>query len=243
MKKTKSIGSKNLYESSELEHLRDLLSDFSVPRKLTPEEALRLSHIQYRLISKEVFADLLEVLKAYKKEFPAFFFGQAIIFHLAIFNGIFSNAGEFRKPTDSQGGLVHFGPFDRKSGKSAKFQGSSPKDIERDLKEICQLLSPDDPDPALSAVRFYQRFVYIHPFYDANGRIGRLLVSLYLGYHGYTVLWKPLEEEKKDKFISLLNKCHDLMRKPHYEKKVQQLYRFLKKYIISNEELASDIFE
>lgn len=230
-----------MLDSGELEHLRDLLSDFSTSRKLTPEEALKLSHINYRFISKDLSISFLGILeKSYAKRFPKFFFIVAKAFHQLIFDSIFSNAGEFRKSADPLGGQVHFGPFDRASGKSAKFQGSSPKDIESDLKGICQLLSPDDPDPALSAVRFYQRFVYIHPFYDANGRIGRLLVSLYLGYHGFTVLWKPLEEEKKDKFISLLNKCHDLMGKPHYEKKIQQLCRFLKKYIISNEELGSD---
>lgn len=231
-------------ESSELEHLQDLLSDFSASPKLSPEEALRLSHINYRFISKDLSISFENIpRKNYPKHFSQFFFTVTKALHWMIFEGIFSNAGEFRKSTDPQGGQVHFGPFDRKSGKSAKFKGSAPKDIEEDLQEICRLLSPDDPDPILSTVRFYQRFVYIHHFYDANGRVGRLLVSLYLGYHGYAVLWKPLEEEKKEKFISLLNKCHDLMGKPHYEKKIQQLYRFLKKYTLSTDELETDGLE
>ena len=231
-------------ESNELEHLRDLLSDFSTSRKLTPEEALKLSHINYRLVSKELSISFQSILKkSYAERFPQFFFLVAKAFHRLIFDSIFSNAGELRKSTDPQGGHIYFGGFDPKSSKFPKFQGSFPKNIEGDLEEICQLLSPSDPDPVLSAVRFYQRFVYIHPFYDGNGRIGRLLVSLYLGYYGYTVLWKPLEEENKDKFISLLNKCHDLIGKPHYEKKIRQLYRFLEKYVISNEELESDVLE
>ncbi|MCI5150795.1 MAG: Fic family protein [Candidatus Electrothrix sp. MAN1_4] len=35
-------------------------------------------------------------------------------------------------------------------------------------------LSP--PGPVYIAARFYQRFVYIHPFNDGNGRISRFMV-------------------------------------------------------------------
>jgi len=229
-----------LPKSSELEHIRDLLTDFSAKEGISPEDALKLSNIRYTVIGRGLFSDLLDLLKSNEDNFPEVFVGLAKYFHKLIFDGIFSNAGSFRKQSDPLDGQVHFGPFDRKSGKTAKFQGTSPQKITSELMTICQWLSSNDSEPILTSIRFYQRFVYIHPFYDANGRIGRLLISLYLGYHGYAVLWKPLETEKKDKFISLLNKCHDLMNKPHFEKKIRQLYRFWEKYVISLQKLEGE---
>ncbi|CAK8722170.1 hypothetical protein GCAAIG_11810 [Candidatus Electronema halotolerans] len=42
------------------------------------------------------------------------------------------------------------------------------------------------------AASFYQRFVYIHPFNDGNGRIARFIVEVYLIYHQHRIDFERL---------------------------------------------------
>ena len=46
----------------------------------------------------------------------------------------------------------------------------------------------------------------VHPFYDANGRIGRLIATMYLESHGVVLSWSEFDSKKK--FINKLNRCH-----------------------------------
>lgn len=167
------------------------------------------------------------------------FIGFSKAFHKILFQDIFSNSGRFRSGADPNQGKVYFGPHhDRR--RNLKFSGSNPASIQADLAKAAQLLSYDDDDPILNSVSFYQRFVYIHPFYDANGRIGRLLVSIYLRFHGYVVLWKPLENEQKRSFISKLNKCHNQTDKPSFDHKIRDLYKFWQSYVKSESDLEGN---
>jgi Fic family protein len=45
--------------------------------------------------------------------------------------------------------------------------------IDSMLRQNISTLTPATADPVYIAARFYQRFVYIHPFNDGNGRIAR----------------------------------------------------------------------
>ena len=84
---------------------------------------------------------------------------------------------------------------------------------------------------------FYQHFVKVHPFYDANGRIGRLIASIYLEYFEYKVLWKELETTKKNKFLGKLNECHKRQNPPLKEEYLEYLYDFWKPFVISMQQL------
>jgi fido (protein-threonine AMPylation protein) len=55
-------------------------------------------------------------------------------------------------------------------------------------------------------VRFYQKFIITHPFYDGNGRIARLLCNIYLAGVDKTILWSEFDGKKK--FLKKLNYCH-----------------------------------
>lgn len=215
-----------------------MLKDFSAKEGIDPEFALKMSNIRYSEISKDVFPFLIPAIEKINYPLPDLFLGFANGFHKILFKGIFSNAGKYRQSSDPIGGKIYFGPPYR--GKSVEFEGILPINIERELKQSFHVLTQNDPDPVFTAIQLYQRFVYIHPFYDGKGRIGRLLVSIYLGYHSFVVLWKPLENEHKDKFIRLLNKCHRSSEKPHFEHKLRALYKFWRGFIKPLEALEID---
>jgi len=62
------------------------------------------------------------------------------------------------------------------------------KEIESALKELYDWVMGDDPThPLLKAGIMHHHFVYIHPFFDGNGRLTRALTSFYLMLKNYEV--------------------------------------------------------
>mgnify|MGYP000234676090 CR=1 FL=1 len=51
-----------------------------------------------------------------------------------------------------------------------------------------------EPDPAVRVVLGHFMFVYIHPYMDGNGRIGRFLMNVMLAAGGYPWTVIPVEE-------------------------------------------------
>ncbi len=71
-----------------------------------------------------------------------------------------------------------------------------------------QYINTDDIDPIVQTAIMHAQFELIHPFFDGNGRIGRLLIPLYL--HSRGVLTRPafylsayLEEHREQYIASL----------------------------------------
>lgn len=55
------------------------------------------------------------------------------------------------------------------------------------LDELAEVMvsMPEDVHPVISAALFHHRFVWIHPFFDGNGRVARLFMNLLLMSRGY----------------------------------------------------------
>lgn len=158
-----------------------------------------------------------------------YFFNLIIFMHFHLFENITSKAGEFRKLSDINQGKVFFGGIEQREQKT-KYSGSSPDHIVNDVNVAIANLNISSQNPIYDAMMFYQRFVFCHPFYDANGRIARLAVNIFLNYHGYYIDWKSLLD--KGKFYKKLNKCHDRINQPMiYKEYFEYLVDYVSQFI------------
>lgn len=106
-------------------------------------------------------------------------------------------------------------------GPNQQFSGYSPYDIPTGVNGAYSFLIQDAGEPVVQVVRFYQLFVYVHPFYDANGRIGRFIMDVYLHYYGRHISWKKLN--KNQKWLKKLNDCHRRVGQESYDRYSQIL--------------------
>ena len=72
----------------------------------------------------------------------------------------------------------------------------------RDLMPAYFELLEQEPEPAVRIVLGHFAFVYIHPYFDGNGRIGRFLMNLMFASGGYP--WTVIPLEKRDRYMAAL---------------------------------------
>ena len=63
----------------------------------------------------------------------------------------------------------------------------------RDLMPAFFELLENETEPAVRAVLGHFVFVYIHPYFDGNGRMGRFLMNTMMASGGYPWMIVPLE--------------------------------------------------
>jgi len=229
--------------SAEVAYLKRLIEDF--PSETYPEDAakaLQKIAIRYQSIESEQYFQGISATEFKELDLPQnlsdILKQRAFLIHKFLFKDILSNAGEPRKSSDPGGGTIGFGGT-KHQRQRMRFKGTSPSKIDEELDEAVFHLVLEPEDPIESALRFYQHFVYIHPFYDANGRIGRVIVSTYLNLFGYYVQWGEFDGPNNSKFISKLNACHDRMESGYtFEQYFGYLLSFFRKYVISIDELS-----
>ena len=82
--------------------------------------------------------------------------------------------GEFRRSQNWIGGQGS-------SLKTARYIPPSPEDMEIAMSDLEKYINAEDgQDDLIRAALIHYQFETIHPFLDGNGRIGRLLITLYL---------------------------------------------------------------
>ena len=236
-----------MINSSEIEYLKELIDDFPPSKKLPPIVALKTLLIRYNEFEKNIFSFIktlkeppsslltypFEKLLSDGEHFPSLFYQFSVKFHEYLFADILSNAGKFRNITDPNQGKVGFGGIDKNKPGSSKFIGTTPNKIHSELLDAFCLLRSDTEFPIKNGLSFYRKFVKIHPFYDANGRIGRLILSIYLQYFGYHINWRELETGgNKTKFIKKLNECHKRENQQNYKVYFDYLLEFFKRFIV-----------
>ena len=77
----------------------------------------------------------------------------------------------------------------------------SPAAVRDAMPALFELLR-EEPDPAVRVVLGHFLFVYVHPYPDGNGRLGRFLMNLMLTAGGYP--WTVIPVERRDAYMASL---------------------------------------
>jgi hypothetical protein len=77
-----------------------------------------------------------------------------------------------------------------------------PRDAVRDCMPALFDLLRSEADPGVRAVLGHFIFVYVHPYMDGNGRIGRFLMNVMLASGGYP--WTVIPVEKRNDYMRAL---------------------------------------
>ena len=66
-------------------------------------------------------------------------------------------------------------------------------------------LLQNEPEPAVRIVMGHFMFVYIHPYFDGNGRMGRFLMNVMMASGGY--LWTVVPLERRTEYMAALEQA------------------------------------
>jgi len=81
--------------------------------------------------------------------------------------------------------------------------------VSTDALRECMLALPElleaESEPSVRAVPRYFMFVYIHPYLDGNGRLGRFLMNLMLASAGYVCTVIPVEQ--RNEYVNALEQA------------------------------------
>lgn len=199
---------KSSYEhdkNAEILYLEDLINKFG-DESLQANTAIEKIYARYELL-KQRRTQLISTTEQTQNSY----YELCIKIHLFLYKDIFNNASKFRQLDDLNNGNVYFGGISCKTMKD-KFTGTNPEYIKSELNEAFGILFDTNYAPPEKSIRFYAEFVAIHPFYDANGRIGRYIVDMFLQSHNYYVDWESLNK-RHGKFLRKLNFCHSVRAK------------------------------
>lgn len=91
----------------------------------------------------------------------------------------------------------------------ARFVFSPPNEVENGMSDLEKFIADnDDYPPLIKAALAHYQFETIHPFHDGNGRVGRLLVPLYLCEAGALpqplLFISPYLEKHREEYVSRL---------------------------------------
>jgi len=84
----------------------------------------------------------------------------------------------------------------------ASLHAPLPREALADAMQTLFDLIAAEPEPAVRAVLGHHLFVFIHPYFDGNGRIGRFLMNAMLASGGYP--WSIVRLQRRDTYMAAL---------------------------------------
>lgn len=157
--------------SSEIEGTRSTLSDVYKSDKEKEED-------REKALDNEEIKNYLATLKFGLKELEEKDFTEQLIkeLHKILLKGVRGqnkNPGQYKTYPNAIG-------KDGDNLDTAKFVPASPEKVEGLMKNLVAVLNDNEENPLNAISLVHYQFETIHPFQDGNGRIGRLLIILYL---------------------------------------------------------------
>ncbi|MEX1028542.1 MAG: Fic family protein [Paenibacillaceae bacterium] len=157
--------------------------------------------------------------------------------HIVLMEGVRGqdkNPGEFRRSQNwigPQGGSL----------KNAIYIPPTLEIMEQAMSELEKFMNVEDAlDPLLKIGLIHYQFETIHPYLDGNGRIGRMLITLWMMLHGllkYPVLY--ISYYLKRNRVEYYDRLMDVRHKGHYE----QWVRFFLNGIVASAEDACETIQ
>ncbi len=130
--------------------------------------------------------------------------------HRVLLSQVSSQRGVNKRPGEYKSQQNYIGGRNRKI-EDARFVPPPPAETETAMAELEKYINKDSANgipPIIDAALIHYQFETIHPFADGNGRVGRILIPIYLMQVG--VLARPLlylspaVEGQKDAYVDLM---------------------------------------
>jgi len=106
--------------------------------------------------------------------------------------------------------------------RSAEHVPPAPEWVRECMPAFLEMLS-EEPEAAVRAVLGHFLFVYIHPYMDGNGRIGRFIMNYMLCTGGYR--WTIVEVERRDEYMGALGRASSHQNIEPFTKLIASLIR------------------
>ncbi len=115
----------------------------------------------------------------------------------------------------------------------SRFNASPGKYVKVDMKILLDWYKKNKKKlhPIVLASVFHQKFEKIHPFYDGNGRTGRILMNYMLMLEGYPPL--AISKKNRTEYLDCLAEANDVNIDDIDERKYKKLVEFVSKEMIS----------
>ncbi len=170
------------------------------------QNTLDIEQVTAVLSGKRVLAppkDIAEVQNAYEiyenmDKLNPYSIDDLLKAHRIMVKGLVNEAGEFRsRPVgivDGDGNVLHFGTL--------------PQYVPKLVEELLEWTEKSDVHMLIKSCVFHYEFELIHPFFDGNGRIGRLWHTLLLSKWNSLFAWLPIESiihDNQAKYYDAIN--------------------------------------